>query len=237
MQEVGISAEGVCEGKYDRRLDCVLMLIFKELSSAETSYWPTELETLVLVFAVKKIRHLAEANDFPTIIRTDHVAVKHTDHSTSLKTTSPECSNMRLIEASQYLSQFRLDMRYRPGKDNIPAVTLSRIKQIETADIFTTCSDIVPSQDRPDGTHSTCQVSVEFVQWSAEALKNNQHYRSIYSDLCNKPADRDQVESYGWIMKVVQLEGHPLLFVQKGTDGLRVCIPNELAKHVLKAAH
>jgi hypothetical protein len=36
-------------------------------------------------------------------------------------------------------------------------------------------------------------------------------------------------------MDVVQ--GHPLLLVQKGGDGRRACIPYDMAKHVVKAAH
>ena len=86
------------------------MFLSRELTSAETSYWPTELETSALVFAVKKTRHLVEANDYPTIIHTDHVAVKHIAHSTSIQTSSPERANMRLIRGSQYLSQFRLEV-------------------------------------------------------------------------------------------------------------------------------
>jgi len=238
MEENGLSAAEVCEGKYDRRLERVVMFLSKELSPAETSYWPTELETSASVFAVKKTCHLVEANDFPTIIHTDHVAMKHIAHSTSLKTTSPERANMRLIRASQYLSQFRLDVRYRPGKDNIPADALSRIKRIERkADIFTADADIIPDQDRAEGAHSIIQISAALAKRWAEALKDDRHYRTIYAELREKLAgtDQDRVESYGWTMNMVQ--GHPLLFVQKGDDGLPACIPYDMAKHVVKAAH
>jgi hypothetical protein len=126
MEDHDISVEQIQRGDYDRRMDRVVMFLSKELTAAETVYWPTELETAALVFAVKKTRHLIEANDFPTIIHTDHVAVKHVAHATSLnKTTSPERANMRLIRASQYLSQFRLDVRYKPGKENVVAFETS----------------------------------------------------------------------------------------------------------------
>jgi Integrase zinc binding domain/RNase H-like domain found in reverse transcriptase/Integrase core domain/Chromo (CHRromatin Organisation MOdifier) domain len=231
-----ITPQAISEGKYDRRLDRVVMFLSKELSAAETAYWPTELETSALVFAVKKTRHLVEANDFPTVIYSDHVAVKHIAHSTSLKTVSPERANMRLIRASQYLSQFRLDVRYRPGKDNIPADALSRIKHVETtADIFTVSSDIIPSQDRPAGAHSTIQMDADFIHEWSTALKEDKHYRTIYSELYDKLDDQSQSESYRWIMKLVQ--GYPLLFVQKGSDGLRACIPSDLVKRVMQTAH
>jgi hypothetical protein len=50
-------------------MDRVVMFLLKELTTAETIYWPTELETAALVFVVKKTQHLIEANHFPTIIQ------------------------------------------------------------------------------------------------------------------------------------------------------------------------
>jgi hypothetical protein len=75
MTKKGITAERVCKGKYDRKIDYIVIFLFKELSPAETSYWPIELKTFTLVFAVKKTCHLIEVNDFPTIIHTDHILV------------------------------------------------------------------------------------------------------------------------------------------------------------------
>jgi len=76
------------------------MFLSKELTATETTYWPTELETSALVFAVKKARHLVKAKDYRTIIYTDHVAVRHITHTTTLKTSSPKRANMRLIRGS-----------------------------------------------------------------------------------------------------------------------------------------
>jgi hypothetical protein len=84
-----ITAEQIQSGDYDRRMDRAVVFISKELTPAEILDWPTELKTAAVVFAVKKGRHLVEANDFPTVVYTDHVAVKQISHSTSLKTTSP----------------------------------------------------------------------------------------------------------------------------------------------------
>jgi len=220
MEDYQITVEQIQQGDYDRRLERVVMFLSKELTAAETVYWPTELETAALVIAVKKTRHLVEDNDFPTIIHTDHVAVKHVAHSTSLKTTSPERANMRLIRASQYLSQFRLDVRYKPGKENVAADALSRLKQLPTkVDIFTANADIIPDQDRPEGTQSFIQMSPEFIEKWSTALREDRHYRSIFAELESKLAEADgsEAESYGWILK--RIEGQPLLFVRKGDHG------------------
>ena len=238
MEDHQITVEQIQQGDYDRRLERVVMFLSKELTTAETVYWPTELETAALVFAVKKTRHLVEDNDFPTIIHTDHVAVKHVAHSTSLKTTSPERANMRLIRASQYLSQFRLDVRYKPGKENVAADTLSRLKQLPTkVDIFTVNADI-PDQDRPEGTQSFIQMSPEFIEQWSTALREDRHYRSIFAELEDKltEADGSEAESYGWILK--RIDSRPFLFVRKGDHGgLRAYIPNAIVKDVLRAAH
>jgi RNase H-like domain found in reverse transcriptase/Reverse transcriptase (RNA-dependent DNA polymerase) len=198
LEEHNLTVEQVQRGDYDRCMDRVVMFLSKELTAAETVYWPTELETAALVFAVKKTRHLVEANDFPTIIHTDHVAVKHVAHATSLKTSSPERANMRLIRASQYLSQFRLDVWYKPGKENVAADALSRLKQHPAkVDIFTVSADIILDQDRPEGTLSFIQMAPDFVeQWSA-ALQVDKHYRSIFSELYDKIGEATQIELYG----------------------------------------
>jgi hypothetical protein len=237
MEECNMSVEDVQKGGYDRRRDRVVMFLSKELTSAETLYWPTELETSALVFAVKKTRHLVEANDFPTIVYTDHVAVKHIAHSTSLKTSSPERANMRLIRGSQYLSQFRLDVRYVPGKDNVVADALSRIKRVPTkVDIFTVVSDIIPDQNRPGNSQSYIHMSPEFVEKWSTSLRGDKHYRTIFAELMDKIGDADEVESYGWVLR--KYEGQLVLFVRKGDQGgLRACIPAEYAQTVIKAAH
>jgi len=196
-----------------------------------------ELETSALVFAVKKARHLVEANDYRTIIHTDHVAVRHIAHTTTLKTSSPERANMRLIRGSQYLSQFRLDVRYRPGRDNVVADTLSRLKRITAkVDIFTVVTDIIPDQNRLENTKSSIHVSPQLMERWSTGVRDDQHYRSIFTELAEKIGEADEVEAYGWVLK--KYEGHQLLFMRKGeAGGLRACIPSGLVQEILKAAH
>ena len=102
MEKLGLSIDDIQTGRYDRRLERVVRWDSREITSAEQRYWPTELETGGLVFAVRKTRHIMETSRFPTIVFTDHVAVMHIAHSTTLKSTSPDRSNLRLIRAAQH---------------------------------------------------------------------------------------------------------------------------------------
>jgi hypothetical protein len=43
MEDHDITIEQVQHGDYDRRLDRVVMFLSKELTAAESVYWPTEL--------------------------------------------------------------------------------------------------------------------------------------------------------------------------------------------------
>ena len=45
-----------------------ILFLSRQLTPAETRYWPTEMEMAGIVWVVKKIRHLIEASSKPTVI-------------------------------------------------------------------------------------------------------------------------------------------------------------------------
>lgn len=51
-----------------------ILFLSRMLTSAESRYWPTELEIACLVWTVRKIHHIIEASDHSTIVYTDHSA-------------------------------------------------------------------------------------------------------------------------------------------------------------------
>jgi hypothetical protein len=104
-----------------------ILFLSKTLSSAESRYWPTELEMAGLVWTVRKIAHMIKSSEHPTIIYTDHGATPAIAAATKLTTSSTDRLNMKLVRASMYLSQFRLDIRHRPGKSNVIPDALSRL--------------------------------------------------------------------------------------------------------------
>jgi hypothetical protein len=92
-----------------------ILFLSKMLSTAELNYWPTELEVACLVWAVRKTRHMVEAADRPTIIYTNHVSRTTISHQTTLSTTSTVQLHLRLVRALQYLQQYSLEIRHKPG--------------------------------------------------------------------------------------------------------------------------
>jgi hypothetical protein len=225
-------------GNYDRRIERVIMFLSREITAAESRYWPTELETAGVVFSMQKSRHVIESNANTTIVFTDHAAVRQIAQAVSLKTASPEWANMRLIQAAQYLSQFRLDFRYRPGKDNIVPDALSRLKRIVYhVDMFNIDNDIAPEIALPDYVATMIHLSPDMLDKWASSIKTDRHLYSIYKQLLPKLADAVDavVEDNKWILK--KISGIPVLFIRKRQEGLRVCIPEGMHKDVLQIGH
>ena len=90
----------------------------------------------VLVQVVKKIYHLIESNTHVdgVIVQVNYLAIKNLVKQILLTTSLVDKLNPRLIRALQYLSQFNLDIRYRPGKEHIVANALSQLPTQRTAE-------------------------------------------------------------------------------------------------------
>ena len=104
-----------------------IMFLSRLLTEAERNYWPTELEVAALVWTIRKVRHLVESSKRKIVVYTDHSATIDIVKQASLTTTSTLRLNLRLIRASQYLQQFDLEVRHKPGKRNVIPDALSRL--------------------------------------------------------------------------------------------------------------
>ena len=122
----------VPEGKWPARTAIEpIMFLSKMLSTAETHYWPTELEIAGFVWVIKKVRHLVDSSKQPTVIQTDHSAILDMMKQTNIVTTSSTVrNNNRYVRSSQFLQQFRLDVRHKPGKEHILPDALSRLASL-----------------------------------------------------------------------------------------------------------
>jgi hypothetical protein len=60
-------------------------------------------------------------------VYTDYRALLSISKQTILETTSTEYSNLQLVQASEYIQYFNLDIKYKPGKMYIVLDTLSQL--------------------------------------------------------------------------------------------------------------
>ena len=120
-----------------------IMFLSQLLTEAETQYWPTELETTGLVWTIKKICHMVELAKTPAIVYTDHAAIVSIAWQTNLMTiTATDKLNLHIIQALEYLQQFNLDVRHKPGKMHIILNALSCLANQEEMTRSTTKSKL-----------------------------------------------------------------------------------------------
>ena len=106
------------------------MFLSRCLNDAKRNYWPTELEVAGIIWVVKKTRYMLESNlKAPVVVYIDHSAAVPISKQTTLNTASTDKLNLRLVRASQYLSLFNLELRYKAGKSNTVLDALSRLPQ------------------------------------------------------------------------------------------------------------
>ena len=80
---------------------------------------------------IKKIRHLLESSRHSVIIQTDHSAILNIlKQKFVVAITSIMRMNLRLVRASQFLSQFSLDVRHKSDKEHIISNALSRLTSV-----------------------------------------------------------------------------------------------------------
>ena len=74
---------------------------------------------------------MVESSKNPVRVQTDYSAILDIiKQSSIISTTSTMRTNVRLIRASQFLRQFRLEVRHKPGKDHIVPDILSRLASL-----------------------------------------------------------------------------------------------------------
>ena len=103
-----------------------VLYLSRSTSPIEKRYYAGELEVACLVWTIRKVRHLID-NAARVIVYTDHDATRGIVSHTHLGSSATDRQNLRLIRASQYLSQFNLEVRHRAGTTNLVADALSRL--------------------------------------------------------------------------------------------------------------
>ena len=103
------------------------MFLNRMFTSAKEKYWFIELKMTDFVWLVKRIRHFIEIFKHVIVIYTNHAANSFIARQIKFINSSVNKFNMKLIRASAYLSQFRLDIRYKSDKEHIISNAFNRL--------------------------------------------------------------------------------------------------------------
>jgi hypothetical protein len=112
------TAIGGVLGKKEDQQSYAIYFISKNLSPAELNYTVTEKEFLAVVHAINKFCHYI----------TGYEVFVHTDHSAIRFLMNKPITNGRVTRWLLLLQEFNITVLDRPGKDNVVADFLSRIK-------------------------------------------------------------------------------------------------------------
>ena len=217
-----------------------IFFLSKLLNPAELRYWPTELEVAALIWTLKKIPHmLSQRSGRKVIIFTDHSSTTDITRQTTLSSSSSDRMNLRLVRASQYASQFDLDVRWRPGKQNIVPDALSRLlrKREEVSDPEATgiLDDVFVYN------FTLVEMSEDYRAKLAAAYKKDKKWSKILESL---EAEKERLLKSEDSVEFVKLPN--ILFVLRDkliyyqdeyNDRERLCVPKTLEQKVFENAH
>lgn len=239
MDKHNLEISDIIDGTYNRNLEQRVLELSRESTPAERKYWPTEMETACVCWAVQKLCHLIEAGNRKVVIHTDHSATRDIANSTKLKSSSTTRANQRLIRAGQYLSQFpNIIWKYRRGRDNTDADGLSRLPA--THDPLGVKLEDDFEQLGPDllgyfGTYVNLDSAT--LEKISDGYKSDAAYKKVFPIIAGRLENSDGPEEYnGFLAK--RHEGKVLLFMIDAEDKrLRLCIPDSFHNEICRMAH
>lgn len=104
----------------------LIFFLWRLLILAKKNYWSTKLEITGFVWVVKKVRYIIESSKLDIIIQTDYLVIlnilQHLSITSTILTTR---LNLKFVQVSEFLYQFKLNIYHKSGKDQIISDALS----------------------------------------------------------------------------------------------------------------
>ena len=230
-----------------------ILFLSKCLIPAETRYWPTELEVAGLVWVVKRIKHMIRVKeadskgDHPTpqiTVYTDHAATPGIVKQTKLVSSASDKLNLRLTNASTFLSQFTMDVHHKPGKLHVVPDALSRLSnEAEIRDppyadgildaLYGSPGPIQMDEPVPIYHTTLVEMSEDFKTRIRTFYMKNARWKRIH-DIVDGLDTSDKALSEGlqFIMR------DRLIYYVGDDDGReRLCVPKEMCKEIFRLTH
>lgn len=217
------------DSKYPPRVDMEpTMFLSRMLSTAESHYWPTELELAGLVWILRKTRHIVETAQQSPIVYIDHGAALGIAKQTTLSTSSTDKLNLRLVCASDYVQRFSLVIRHKPGKQHIMPDALSRL-----------ATDNIGIQNTDDGeldvlfTTSLVKMNNSFCQKVVDGYAKDPVWKKILSILeVDHRSELLFCKKDGLVYRIEGYTSGDYAFVPQ-----RLCIPSSTVREIFEAVH
>ena len=90
-------------------------------------YWFTKLKMCDLVWIIRRIRHMIETIKNIIVMFTNHAINISIVKQITMNSSNTNKLNLRLVRVSIYLSQFRLEVKYKSKKNHIVFDVLFRL--------------------------------------------------------------------------------------------------------------
>jgi hypothetical protein len=206
-----------------------ILFLSRLLSVPEQKYWPTELETAGICWALRKVRHLVESSHTPTRIFTDHGAITGIVKQKSMETESMERSNLLLVRASNYLQSFNLEITHKPGVEHVVPDALSRLQAAKSQKPAVTAELDFDHISAYNFTTSLCDVSPEFRKKLEAGYESDPMWSKVRVQL-------EENNTLGADKATLKFEVHDGLIWHVG-DHSRLCIPDQLVGEILAMEH
>ena len=210
-----------------------IMFLSRLLSAAEMNYWPTELKMTALVWIVKKIRHLIESFKFSIVVQIDYSATMNICKQKLITSINSFIrSNIRLVRASQYFSQFSLDVRHKPDKDNIVSDALSRLNNTDMS--LSGSNDYSKLNALNTFSYNTTLVKMneDFRKKIIDEYVNDSNWRK-HVLLLHK---NDQLKKNASDMPFIRKKSL-IYYIDQISSVRRLCVPKDCVKNILNIAH
>lgn len=224
-----------------------IVYLSKTLSDAEKNYWPTELETGALVWALQK---LPQYTDHGTVtVHCDHQAVVQAFKDMGpLKGKRSDRLNSWRIFLAKYRG--RMEIVHKPGKYHLNADGLSRmktvtdvpqIKEAQLANVFTMSRHKPPAgeTDEPVWKADLFQIPPEVRDSIVKSLPSDPHLGVVYRDICKRAEDTTNHEAGPVTTReTFRVDLTTKLMYQMSSEGHeRLCLPVKTQRVFLQWAH
>ncbi|CZT02527.1 uncharacterized protein RCO7_06258 [Rhynchosporium graminicola] len=233
----------------DTGVERPIVYLSKSLTPAERNYWPTELETAALVWAIQKLPQYLDRSPFTVV--TDHSAVlSSVDPAKAINKNSTRLANWRM-----FLSKWApyMTIRHRAGKDHQNADALSRLPRREPADqtIYHTSKEsmtvttirafpvaVTDPEEHPSTLAATAiHLSETMVSQFRRELPRDKTFASVYNSMMGR-LKSSPPEEPTTTFENFRLDPKTKLLWFRDSDIIeRLCVPGKYLQRVLEIAH